>query len=78
MSAPREPDVADALAELVDQFADPLVFLRELVQNAMDAYKWLLLAAWAKHPGAAENLAAMESRLNEGERRSARAAAGCR
>lgn len=45
------------------------------VQNAMDAYKWLLLAAWAKHPGAAENLAAMESRLNEGERRSARAAA---
>lgn len=37
MSAPREPDVADALAELVDQFADPLVFLRELVQNALDA-----------------------------------------
>lgn len=37
MSAPREPDVADALAELVDQFADPLVFLRELVQNSLDA-----------------------------------------
>ncbi len=37
MSAPREPDVADALAELVDQFADPLAFLRELVQNSIDA-----------------------------------------
>lgn len=37
MSAPREPEVADALAELVDQFADPLVFLRELVQNSLDA-----------------------------------------
>lgn len=37
MTAPRELDVADALAELVDQFADPLVFLRELVQNSLDA-----------------------------------------
>jgi len=37
MSAPRDLDVADALAELVDQFADPLVFLRELVQNSLDA-----------------------------------------
>ncbi|MBL8706021.1 MAG: sel1 repeat family protein [Rhodospirillales bacterium] len=45
------------------------------VQNAMEAYKWLLLAARAKHPGAAENLAAMESRLNADERRAATAAA---
>jgi molecular chaperone HtpG len=37
MSAPKDLDVADALAELVDQFADPLVFLRELVQNSLDA-----------------------------------------
>ncbi len=44
-------------------------------QNALEAYKWLLLAAWAKHPGAAENLAAMESRLNIEERHAARAAA---
>jgi molecular chaperone HtpG len=37
MSTPRDLDVADALADLVDQFADPLVFLRELVQNSLDA-----------------------------------------
>ncbi len=37
MSEPRELDVADALDELVHQFADPLVFLRELVQNSLDA-----------------------------------------
>ncbi len=37
MSTPLDVGVADALAELVDQFADPLVFLRELVQNALDA-----------------------------------------
>lgn len=37
MSTPRDLDVADALDNLVNQFADPLVFLRELVQNALDA-----------------------------------------
>ena len=37
MSAPKDLDVADALDNLVNQFADPLVFLRELVQNALDA-----------------------------------------
>ncbi|MCX4242407.1 ATP-binding protein [Paraliomyxa miuraensis] len=37
MSRPHDVEVGDALAELVDQFADPLVFLRELVQNALDA-----------------------------------------
>ncbi|MCA9711679.1 MAG: ATP-binding protein, partial [Myxococcales bacterium] len=37
MSTPRDLDVADALDNLVDQFSDPLVFLRELVQNALDA-----------------------------------------
>lgn len=37
MSTPRDLDVSDALADLVDQFADPLVFLRELVQNSLDA-----------------------------------------
>lgn len=34
---PHAPEVADALEELVRQFADPLAFLRELVQNALDA-----------------------------------------
>lgn len=37
MSSPRDPDVTDALDELVHQFADSLVFLRELVQNSLDA-----------------------------------------
>lgn len=37
MTRPHDVEVGDALAELVDQFADPLVFLRELVQNALDA-----------------------------------------
>lgn len=37
MSAPSVAPVDDALAELVNQFSDPLSFLRELVQNAIDA-----------------------------------------
>jgi hypothetical protein len=35
--APHAPDASDALQALVDQFADPLSFFRELVQNAVDA-----------------------------------------
>ncbi len=37
MSAPSVAPVDDALDELVNQFSDPLSFLRELVQNAIDA-----------------------------------------
>lgn len=37
MSAPSVAPVDDALNELVNQFSDPLSFLRELVQNAIDA-----------------------------------------
>lgn len=37
MSAPSVAQVDDALDELVNQFSDPLSFLRELVQNAIDA-----------------------------------------
>lgn len=43
--------------------------------NAMEAYKWLLLASRAHHPGAAENLAAMRDRLNPAERQAAIASA---
>ena len=34
---PAPLQVADALEELVNQFSDPFSFLRELVQNALDA-----------------------------------------
>jgi hypothetical protein len=34
---PRVPDAAEALETLVNQFADPLSFFRELVQNSVDA-----------------------------------------
>ena len=37
VSAPSVAQVDDALDELVNQFSDPLSFLRELVQNAIDA-----------------------------------------
>ena len=37
MSEPAPLQVRDALQELVNQFADPMSFLRELVQNAVDA-----------------------------------------
>jgi hypothetical protein len=37
MSHPTALNVDDALDELVGQFSDPLSFLRELVQNALDA-----------------------------------------
>jgi molecular chaperone HtpG len=37
MNAPSPPPTADALEALVHQFTDPLAFLRELVQNAIDA-----------------------------------------
>ncbi|MBI5501580.1 MAG: ATP-binding protein [Deltaproteobacteria bacterium] len=36
-SAPLAPDAGDALETLVHQFADPLSFFRELVQNSVDA-----------------------------------------
>lgn len=37
MATPAPLQVRDALDELVNQFADPMSFLRELVQNAVDA-----------------------------------------
>jgi len=37
VAEPAVDGVDDALAELVNQFSDPLSFLRELVQNAIDA-----------------------------------------
>ena len=37
MSAPAGLRVDDALDELVNQFADPMSFFRELIQNALDA-----------------------------------------
>ncbi|MFV8755257.1 ATP-binding protein [Nannocystaceae bacterium ST9] len=37
MSSPAPVDVGDALDELVNQFADPMSFFRELIQNALDA-----------------------------------------
>ncbi len=37
MAAPEPLHVRDALDKLVNQFADPLSFLRELIQNALDA-----------------------------------------
>jgi hypothetical protein len=37
MSSPAPVDVGDALEELVNQFADPMSFFRELIQNALDA-----------------------------------------
>lgn len=37
MTEPRPIAVGDALAELVHQFSDPYAFVRELVQNAVDA-----------------------------------------
>lgn len=37
MSEPAPVAVRDALDELVNQFADPMSFLRELIQNAIDA-----------------------------------------
>jgi hypothetical protein len=37
MSAIDDIDIDRVLDELVDQFADPMAFLRELVQNAIDA-----------------------------------------
>lgn len=37
MAEPLAPVVDDALDELVNQFSDPLAFLRELVQNSIDA-----------------------------------------
>jgi hypothetical protein len=37
MSSPTPLETDDALDELVNQFADPMSFLRELVQNALDA-----------------------------------------
>jgi hypothetical protein len=36
-ASPAAPDAADALETLVHQFADPLSFYRELIQNAIDA-----------------------------------------
>jgi hypothetical protein len=37
MSSPAPVDVGDALDELVNQFADPMSFFRELIQNSLDA-----------------------------------------
>ncbi|NVB42497.1 ATP-binding protein [Pseudenhygromyxa sp. WMMC2535] len=37
MASPAALDVGDALDELVNQFADPMSFFRELIQNALDA-----------------------------------------
>jgi hypothetical protein len=37
MSSPAPVDVGDALDDLVNQFADPMSFFRELIQNALDA-----------------------------------------
>ena len=37
MSEPAELRVADALDKLIHQFADPLSFYREVIQNALDA-----------------------------------------
>ncbi len=37
MSAPAELKVSDALDKLIHQFADPLSFYREIIQNALDA-----------------------------------------
>lgn len=37
MAAPAAVEVRNALDELVNQFADPMSFLRELVQNSIDA-----------------------------------------
>ena len=37
MSSPAPIDVGDALDDLVNQFADPMSFFRELIQNALDA-----------------------------------------
>ncbi|HFE44823.1 MAG TPA: hypothetical protein ENJ18_04905 [Nannocystis exedens] len=37
MSAPAELKVADALGKLIHQFADPLSFYREIIQNSLDA-----------------------------------------
>ena len=37
MSSPAPLELGDALDALVDQFADPWSFLRELIQNAIDA-----------------------------------------
>ena len=37
MSEPAPLQVREALDELVNQFSDPMSFLRELVQNAIDA-----------------------------------------
>lgn len=45
------------------------------VQHAMEAYKWLTLAAAANYPGAAQNLEALAPRLNADERAAVKAAA---
>ena len=37
MSSPAPVDVGDALDDLINQFADPMSFFRELIQNALDA-----------------------------------------
>ncbi|MGB1275507.1 MAG: hypothetical protein ACPG77_07140, partial [Nannocystaceae bacterium] len=37
MAATEPLHVRDALDKLVNQFSDPLSFLRELIQNALDA-----------------------------------------
>ena len=37
MASPAPVDVGDALDDLVNQFADPMSFFRELIQNALDA-----------------------------------------
>jgi hypothetical protein len=37
MSSPAPVDVGDALDDLVNQFADPMSFFRELIQNSLDA-----------------------------------------
>jgi hypothetical protein len=37
MSSPAPVDIGDALDDLVNQFADPMSFFRELIQNSLDA-----------------------------------------
>jgi hypothetical protein len=37
MGSPAPVDVGDALDDLINQFADPMSFFRELIQNALDA-----------------------------------------
>lgn len=60
VSGPAVDGVDDALDELVNQFSDPLSFLRELVQNAIDAGSHEVEITTSFEPEGEEGLALIE------------------